>query len=753
MKTWLGTFRNETRVSAVVMLLLLLPAMLQAAVDGRVRMYANDSNGNLFIIDFQTLQAEWVGRTAVAFTDIAFNAEGELYGITFAGLYKVDPQTAATSLIGAINAPIGGWNSLVFDREGTLWAAGPGSVITIDTSTGRGTPFATLDYAPAGDLAFDEGGNMYLTTSDGLLVRIDTQDGTVVEIGELPYTDVYGFGRGPDGQMYGVRQGHQLLSINLETGAAEHLGDVTADFALRAINGGSFPTEAVRYIIYVDDDAPGDPGPGDLSVSDPEEEGTREHPYDSIQEGIEAAAEGATVFVREGIYYETIDFMGKNINVTSFDPDADGTCAYPVIDGGHAGTVVTFDQGEDPSCQLSGFILTRGFGRPVPGLATDPVSGAAGAIACLGASPSISNCVIVGNRCVDPATHDYPGGTIYCVNSESTFRNCTVADNYAGTGGAGVYLINSNVVIENCIVRANLPEEIVTETGDSPIVSHSDVRGAWPGWDNVDVDPAFAFPGYWADLNDPDTPVAPDHASAMWLDGDYHLMSAGGRWDPIAGIWTKDEFTSPCVDAGDPVSPWQQEPNPNGERINLGAYGGTLQASMSDSRHRLVVSSEDGGAVSMPGQGTFLYEDGTLATVEATPEPYYRFVGWTGTAAEVGKVADLDAAHTTVIVDGDYTLHANFALEQHVLVVNSNEGGWIYVVATGVGFVEQGFSDRTFNLEHRTRILLMAIPQPGYEFESLATWSGSFYSTTPCWEFSLEEDWYLAATFVQEQCQ
>jgi hypothetical protein len=41
------------------------------------------------------------------------------------------------------------------------------------------------------------------------------------------------------------------------------------------------------------------------------------------------------------------------------------------------------------------------------------------------------------------------------------------------------------------------------------------------------------------------------------------------------------QSTSPCIDAGDPNSDWSAEPWPNGKRINMGAYGGTEQASKS----------------------------------------------------------------------------------------------------------------------------------------------------------------------------
>jgi chitinase len=43
-----------------------------------------------------------------------------------------------------------------------------------------------------------------------------------------------------------------------------------------------------------------------------------------------------------------------------------------------------------------------------------------------------------------------------------------------------------------------------------------------------------------------------------------------------------DKVSSPCLDAGDPNSDYSDEPIPNGGRINLGAYGGTAYASLSE---------------------------------------------------------------------------------------------------------------------------------------------------------------------------
>ncbi len=59
--------------------------------------------------------------------------------------------------------------------------------------------------------------------------------------------------------------------------------------------------------------------------------------------------------------------------------------------------------------------------------------------------------------------------------------------------------------------------------------------------------------------------------------GDFHLKSQAGRWNGTD--WVIDAQTSPAIDAGDPSDDYSEEPSPNGDRINMGAYGGTGEAS------------------------------------------------------------------------------------------------------------------------------------------------------------------------------
>ena len=63
--------------------------------------------------------------------------------------------------------------------------------------------------------------------------------------------------------------------------------------------------------------------------------------------------------------------------------------------------------------------------------------------------------------------------------------------------------------------------------------------------------------------------------------GDFHLKSAAGRWN--GATWVKDTVTSPCIDAGEASAAYANEPSPNGNRANMGAYGNTAEASKSTS--------------------------------------------------------------------------------------------------------------------------------------------------------------------------
>lgn len=181
-------------------------------------------------------------------------------------------------------------------------------------------------------------------------------------------------------------------------------------------------------------------------------------------------------------------------------------------------------------------------------------------------SVTLRNCMFSGNW------SRRNGGGLYIYDKTTRLSNCTFSENSAGGRGGGIYNYSGYAELGGCIVWGNLDSEI----DGSATATYSDIEGGLPGEGNMDTDPCFAEAGYW------DTNGTPDDANDdFWVDGDYHLKSQAGRYDPNGRSWLVDEVTSPCIDAGDPMAPIMHEPFPNGGIINMGAYGGTEEASKS----------------------------------------------------------------------------------------------------------------------------------------------------------------------------
>ncbi len=182
-----------------------------------------------------------------------------------------------------------------------------------------------------------------------------------------------------------------------------------------------------------------------------------------------------------------------------------------------------------------------------------------------GSSPSMTNCIFSGN-------HGSGGDAMSNASSQPILTNCT----FTGSRFTAIYnwRENINLTLRNCI----LWDQTENEINDSNVtITYSNVKGGWPGLGNIDADPCFADQGYWDDpCNTPG-----DFWDDIWIDGDYHLKSEAGRWEPNSKSWVQDDVTSPCIDAGNPGCPLGDEQAPNGNRRNMGAYGGTAEASKS----------------------------------------------------------------------------------------------------------------------------------------------------------------------------
>jgi len=79
-----------------------------------------------------------------------------------------------------------------------------------------------------------------------------------------------------------------------------------------------------------------------------------------------------------------------------------------------------------------------------------------------------------------------------------------------------------------------------------------------------------------------------------------------------------------------------------------------------DNTYQLTISSTGGGTVTVPGEGTRTYDAGTVVQLVATPDEGYEFREWTG---DTGHIADPNSASTTITMNGDYSIVANFRSE------------------------------------------------------------------------------------------
>lgn len=142
---------------------------------------------------------------------------------------------------------------------------------------------------------------------------------------------------------------------------------------------------------------------------------------------------------------------------------------------------------------------------------------------------------------------------VFIAGSSPTISNVTIVDNVHGIEAYA----GAEPDISNSIFWRNTGGDLF---GCQARFSRTSEAGQGQG--NITDDPLFVDPN--AD--------------------DYHLLSARGRYWPEHDVWVLDRVTSPCIDGGDPNASPSEEPWPNGDLVNMGAYGGTAQASMSPER-------------------------------------------------------------------------------------------------------------------------------------------------------------------------
>ncbi len=139
----------------------------------------------------------------------------------------------------------------------------------------------------------------------------------------------------------------------------------------------------------------------------------------------------------------------------------------------------------------------------------------------------------------------HKGGAMYLYNQywfTPVFERFTIAGNTAAVAGGGIYYNEEyadedSVILHNSLVWDNVPNAI-SDSFSRVKVTYSDVEGGWTGNGNFNLDPLFKDP----------------------LNSDYRLT-----WNNFPIV---DNSKSPCIDAGDPMSPL----DPDGTLTDLGTF-------------------------------------------------------------------------------------------------------------------------------------------------------------------------------------
>ena len=192
----------------------------------------------------------------------------------------------------------------------------------------------------------------------------------------------------------------------------------------------------------------------------------------TIQEGINAAADGDTVLVQPGTYIENINYNEKSIVLGSLFLTT-GNPAYiteTVIDGSEIERVVIIENVTGTTTALCGFTITNGH--------CDYSGIGGGGVFCFNNSSITLNNLIVSNNFselmgggiylneISNATIDdvttidnvcgMNGGGIMISQSEAFLTNVKALNNYSNYSGGGIQCLDGSIVIENSQMSGNV---------------------------------------------------------------------------------------------------------------------------------------------------------------------------------------------------------------------------------------------------------------------------------------------------------
>ncbi|MCA8953309.1 MAG: hypothetical protein KDE27_27605 [Planctomycetes bacterium] len=269
--------------------------------------------------------------------------------------------------------------------------------------------------------------------------------------------------------------------------------------------------------IHVDDDAPNDPGPNDPTISDPLEDGSSAHPFDSIQEAINATT-GITVpiFLEPGRYAGPGNrgiVTGKSFRLSG-RRGADET----IIDLENAANFLT----SSGTIQLDGLKVINGSGVNAGAFENTSAFAEVWILHCIfvnnhatgsgaaGGALTIRGTLECNNNAFLLNTTTGNGGAIAIAGNSTSAEDhaivqCTLRQNRADGDGGGVWFDGTSTapivrtvwdsILWNNVAVAGSGSQIGEATAGSALVANCIVDGGWsgPGGSLLTSDPQFPY--------------------------------------------------------------------------------------------------------------------------------------------------------------------------------------------------------------------------------------------------------------------